>query len=119
MKKVSALIFGLFLSVSAFADEVPDELYMKIDDSIGGYLTLTLEPCEIPKVKNPYEFKAKIETKFGTRRACWNTQIITPEMEGKMIPFVQVAEEELLGDPDDTRLYHISSIARYYFKPTK
>lgn len=116
MKKVSAVILG-FMSMVAFAEEPPNELYMKIDPSIGGHLTLTLEPCEIKKVADPYVYKAKIETNYGTRRACWNTHEIPPEMEGKILPMVHVAEEEILED--GTRLYHISSIARYYFKDTK
>lgn len=42
MKKVSAVILSL-VSMVAFAEEPPNELYMKIDPSIGGYLTLTLQ----------------------------------------------------------------------------
>lgn len=116
MKKVSAVILGL-MSIVSFAEEPPKELYMKIDSSIGGYLTLTLESCEIQKVSNPYVYKAKIETNYGTRRACWNTHQIPPEMEGKILPMVHVVEEEVLED--GTRLYNIGSIARYYFKETK
>lgn len=117
MKKVSAVIFGLLFSSSVLAEDLPKELYMKLDSSIGGYLTITDEPCEILKVRDPYQFKAKIETNYGTRRACWNTHVIPPEMQGKIIPMVHVVEEEVL--PDDTRLYYEGVIARYYFKPTK
>ena len=117
MKKASVLLVGLFSTFAVQAADVPKELYMKLDYGIGGYLTLTLEPCEVQKISNPYVYKAKIETKLGTRRACWNTHVVTPEMEGKITPMVHVVEEDVLDD--DTRLYYIHTIARYYFKDKK
>ena len=116
MKKLITAIL-LVASTSALSEQAPENMYMKLDKSIGGYLTLTLEPCEISKVKDPYEFKAIIDSNMGSRRACWNTHEITPEMEGKVIPMVHVVEEDILED--NTRLYYIHTIARYYFKPSK
>lgn len=124
MKKLLVLL-TLSTALSAQADEQPiepytgpTELYMKLDASVGGgFVTLTEDPCEIAKVRNPYEFKAIIQTSYGTRRGCWNTQVIPGELQGKIIPYVHVVEEELLED--GTRLYNIGMFARYYFKSTK
>lgn len=117
MKKL--LLMSLLVSGLAQADEVLEqtELYMALHPSIGGYTTLTEEPCDIAKVASQYVFKAKIETNLGTRRACWNTPIIPTEQLGKVLPMVHIVEEEVLED--ETYLYHISLISRNYFKRTK
>lgn len=110
MKYTLALL--LLVSTSALAESK----HMKLDSSIGGYLTIMDEPCEIEAVKNDYPFKVIIENGSGeTRRACWNNaeQHWNDRFESNVIIKEEIPVE------DGNVIFLTGSFVRYYFKDTK
>lgn len=104
------LIVGVFMWSSCQAEEK----YMKLDPEIGGYITITTQPCEIEAKKDEYSYKAIIQVGTGdSRRGCWYRA--EPPHKG-LVPMVLIVEEM---EYDGKIIYNIGSFGQYYFKATK
>lgn len=110
--KFVLLVSLLSLALNANAENK----YMKLDKEIGGWITISTEPCEVPKFKDEFPLKAILENGSGeTRRGCWYKS--EEHWNDKFKSQVLIKEEIIL--PSGNELYPVGSFAQYYFEDTK